>query len=625
MSAMKLPPLALAAFLLSAAPAAADRLAATNETSWMPWGAEALARARRDNRPVLLVVGDNLCAACLVREKSLLGEPALAPPGVVPVRVDRLDRPDLDDLFSSLPASSGEGGDRYPFVVLLLPDGRPFAATRPLQADELRAFLLGDIGLYLGERPQAEARAARLTEEIRSAQRSAPATRPLGPETIDAALRGLAQADDPSRGIDLLVAEASRPGRAEVGRVLDKALARLARASEPLSLPARARRLEGLAIGAKVTGDLAHADRARVLAEGLLGLATDDGAFRAAADDETVVTAWNGLAVSALVASSVAFDRPEDMRAARRAAAALARPGGPIVLVHLTRGLTSGGPAYLEDYAFLARGLLDLHDATGDPGWLKGAEGLANQALTRFLDSAQGGFFMTEGAHEPLPVRPKSPFEDDVPSGNGVLAAVLLRLSKATGQTRYAQVAEGTLTAFAGDLQRAPRGVESLLVALGETSLGSRPAVRQAAPAYPAKASTGPVGFEAVARPAVVAPGRAFDVVLTMSVGAGFRVPAHDPGLEGLSGLAVSVPAAGIAVEGVRYPEAHSFRDRWAAGAFRAFEGRSDVMLGLRVPRGTPAGAMHVRVRVRFQACGAQGCEAPDSVVLDVPVRVAGP
>ena len=94
-------------------------------------------------------------------------------------------------------------------------------------------------------------------------------------------------------------------------------------------------------------------------------------------------------------------------------------------------------PAYLEDYAFLAHGLLRLHAATGDPKRLAQARELTDRMIADFADPEEGGFFYTADDHESLLARPKDPYDDALPSGNSVAIRNLVALAAATGEARY--------------------------------------------------------------------------------------------------------------------------------------------------------------------------------------------
>jgi hypothetical protein len=180
--------------------------------------------------------------------------------------------------------------------------------------------------------------------------------------------------------------------------------------------------------------------------------------------DTKVLTAWNGLAVGAFARAGAVLGVPAYVDEARRTAAFLVttmRPGGT-----LKRSYAAGAAyqdAFLDDYAFLASGLLDLYEATFDARWLREAIDLHAVLTARFWDAEQGGFFSTaEGAGNGL-VRDKPDYDGAVPSGNAVAAENLLRLAEYTGEARYRTMAEGTIRALAVGMVRSPTGAPRLL------------------------------------------------------------------------------------------------------------------------------------------------------------------
>ena len=98
--------------------------------------------------------------------------------------------------------------------------------------------------------------------------------------------------------------------------------------------------------------------------------------------------------------------------------------------------------AYLEDYAFLADGLLALYQTTFDWCWFHWARELADAMLTHFSDTENGGFYDTRNDHEQLIRRPKDVQDNAIPSGNAMAAHVLLKLGLLTGDTTYWDTAE---------------------------------------------------------------------------------------------------------------------------------------------------------------------------------------
>jgi uncharacterized protein YyaL (SSP411 family) len=102
-------------------------------------------------------------------------------------------------------------------------------------------------------------------------------------------------------------------------------------------------------------------------------------------------------------------------------------------------------PGYLEDYADVAHGLYELHVATGELRWLEESNRLARLAVELFADDERGGFFMTAHDSERLVARTKDLDDNPVPSGNSMLAFVLLRLARIYGDDELEHSAAGVL------------------------------------------------------------------------------------------------------------------------------------------------------------------------------------
>jgi len=187
--------------------------------------------------------------------------------------------------------------------------------------------------------------------------------------------------------------------------------------------------------------------------------------------DDKVVTAWNGMAISALARGAEVLHRDDYADAATRAAElmlAVARgPDG-----RLRRALRAGVAhevGMLDDYASLIEGFLDLAAIRGGPRWIDEAIALQHVVDREFADPA-GGYFATPSGHEDLLVRDKPAYDGAEPSGNAITIANLLRLAELTGDEAWRRRAETTLAAFAGLLanggESAPRmlgTVEALL------------------------------------------------------------------------------------------------------------------------------------------------------------------
>jgi uncharacterized protein YyaL (SSP411 family) len=185
--------------------------------------------------------------------------------------------------------------------------------------------------------------------------------------------------------------------------------------------------------------------------------------------DEKVLTSWNGLAIAGMAAAARTLDRADYVDAAARAVDFLHAHcwfDGRLLAVH--KDGRSRFPAYLDDHAFLAWGLLELLQARWHGPWLAWAVELAETMLAHFEDRAAGGFYFTADDHESLILRPKTFGDDATPAGNGMAARLLLRLGYLLAEPRYLDAAERTLRAAWSLVERYPHGHTSLLMALDE-------------------------------------------------------------------------------------------------------------------------------------------------------------
>lgn len=183
--------------------------------------------------------------------------------------------------------------------------------------------------------------------------------------------------------------------------------------------------------------------------------------------DEKILTAWNGLMISAYAQAALVLQNPRYAEQATRAAdfvlTKLRKDG------RLLRSYTRGGArhaGYLDDYAFMIAALLDLYEATGNARWLKEAVALEKVLEDHYEDKQAGGFFMTSNDHEVLLAREKPNYDGAEPSGNSVQALNLLRLHQFTTDDHYRVRAEKTLQAFTEILQQSPAAVSELLLAV---------------------------------------------------------------------------------------------------------------------------------------------------------------
>ena len=121
---------------------------------------------------------------------------------------------------------------------------------------------------------------------------------------------------------------------------------------------------------------------------------------------------------------------------------------------------------YIEDYANVADGLIELFQVSGEFEHLIEAQRLTDLMITEFWDADNGGFFFTSNDHEELVVRNKDFYDNATPSGNSVAADVLLKLAKLTGDAKYERFAITVLRLAASQIRRHPQGFGRALSAL---------------------------------------------------------------------------------------------------------------------------------------------------------------
>ncbi|MFC4075955.1 thioredoxin domain-containing protein [Salinithrix halophila] len=184
--------------------------------------------------------------------------------------------------------------------------------------------------------------------------------------------------------------------------------------------------------------------------------------------DDKVLTSWNGLMIAALAKGARVLGEERYAEAAGKAAIfirkRLTREDGR--LLARWRDGEAAIPAYVDDYANLAWGLIELYEATFEPDHLKEALKLSEAMLDLFGDEKEGGFFFYGKDGEELLTRTKETYDGATPSGNSVAALNLIRLARFTGDPEWESRAETQLKAFAGSVKKAPIAYSFYLTAL---------------------------------------------------------------------------------------------------------------------------------------------------------------
>jgi len=205
--------------------------------------------------------------------------------------------------------------------------------------------------------------------------------------------------------------------------------------------------------------------------------------------DDKMIAAWNGMMLAAFAEAARALGRDEYRDVATANASFLLREmtAGENRLWRTHRDGVSKIDGYLEDYANVIDGLLELYQTTFDTRWFAAAQGFAETALDHFR-ADDGGFYDTGDDHEELFVRPRNLQDNATPSGSAMIALDLLRLTAYTGETRYEDAALSVYRVLGTTLSEYPMAFGEMLIGL---DLWLRRPVEIALIGDPADARTG--------------------------------------------------------------------------------------------------------------------------------------
>jgi len=180
--------------------------------------------------------------------------------------------------------------------------------------------------------------------------------------------------------------------------------------------------------------------------------------------DDKILTDWNGLMIAALAKAAIVLNEPGYLDAAEKAAKFVLHSisKGERLLKRYRNGVAALD-AHLDDYAFMAWGLLELYEATFSTKYLSQALDLMNIMVEDFWDDKNGGFFLGSDQSEKLIVRSKTAYDGAIPSGNSVAVMNMVKLTRITGNTKWAELAEKTMRAFSEDVNRMPTGYTLML------------------------------------------------------------------------------------------------------------------------------------------------------------------
>jgi uncharacterized protein YyaL (SSP411 family) len=179
--------------------------------------------------------------------------------------------------------------------------------------------------------------------------------------------------------------------------------------------------------------------------------------------DEKIITAWNGLMISAMAIGGRVLKNDVYVQAAARAARFILDREHEAGRLQRTWGRAEKrGSAFLDDYAFFITALVDLYETDFSLSWLQAALRLAREVEASFYDQEAGGYFSTPLEHEKLLVRPKNFMDMAIPSGNSVTVHNLIRLHRFTENRDYLSRAKEMLSRLQALMLENPRALSNL-------------------------------------------------------------------------------------------------------------------------------------------------------------------
>ncbi len=372
--------------------------------------------------------------------------------------------------------------------------------------------------------------------------------------------------------------------------------------------------------------------------------------------DDKILTSWNGLMIGAFARAGQLLVRPDYVDVAQRAAhsALLQLTDDDGRLMRTRSGHIARLNAYLDDYAFLVDGLLELHEATGDDQWISAAQRLTDEQIDLFWDDAAGAFFFTSDDHEELLARTKNAYDSVLPSGNSVSVRNLRRLALLTGEERYLTLAQKTLQVFAPQLAEHPGSMPLMALALSEVLATTTPESSDESDAGDSpqtrlvqKPQAGPAAEEPLIVAARTDPRKQNEIVSAKAYLSVNHLPAG-----GTARVAVVLtiqdkwhintnPARPdfliptelkvasrqkTALAQVHYPKGVQFRMEGIDEPISVYE-KQVVLVGmLQVPKSAAGKTEEIDLIIGYQACNDKTCLPPTGLTmrLQVPVAVAG-
>jgi uncharacterized protein YyaL (SSP411 family) len=324
--------------------------------------------------------------------------------------------------------------------------------------------------------------------------------------------------------------------------------------------------------------------------------------------DEKIISSWNGMMISSLVAAASVLDRSDYLQAALAAGEYLWQHSWSDEhgLRRIILNNEASTQSSLEDYSYFSEACLYLFDETGDDRWLLRTRRLAEKMIDLFWDTEHGGFFMgLPKAGVPMITRPKSPMDGAIGSGNSVALGVLVKLLQRTGELGYKTKIVAMIDAFSGLIKVNPTGLTLMLLGVDEYMRGATQARQFGANGH-IQANT-----------SVKVERQTVDFEIELRIEPNWHINAHTVDQEEFVPTRVTVEDARWQIEALSYPLGESAQMAFQQEALQLYTGtaiikgrlKSDGVVDTLLP-----------LTLDLQACNEKLCLPPERLVFRLPV-----
>jgi uncharacterized protein YyaL (SSP411 family) len=312
--------------------------------------------------------------------------------------------------------------------------------------------------------------------------------------------------------------------------------------------------------------------------------------------DEKIITAWNGMMISALAIASSALQEPRFMEAACFTANKIwdshvnGLENDDIDLWRVSLDGHVSIPGNLEDYACLAEALLRLYYLGSDTRYLTRGIRLVAAMNVLFLDEVEGGYFISRTETSgPMITRPKSPMDGATASGNSVALHALVLAHQLTGNLEFSQRANEAIGGFSGLIHASPSAFSYMVTAISDQTAGSREVIQ----------------FAAGGNVRVSLSREDSNITLKIEIAEGWHINANDVSTDGLIATEViSDREIGL----VNYPVGEETKMPFSPSAINLYTGSVEIVL----EEQRVATQENSQVQLRIQACDNSLCLAPE-------------